>query len=46
MQSDAIVIYYVLYSSLFYAHLASAFAPQKDSYYIHDDTDPFFLFLL
>ena len=25
--------------------LASAFVPQKDSYYAHDDTDVFFLFL-
>ena len=26
--------------------LAFAFLPQKDSYYVHDDSDAFFIFLL
>ena len=29
-----------------YTQPAFAFVPQKDSYYVNDDTDGFFLFLL
>ena len=45
LKSGSIVIYYTLYN-FFYTQLASAFVPQKDFYYIHNDTDTFFLFLL
>ena len=34
----------VLYSSFFYTQIASAFGPQKDSYYVHYDTETLFLF--
>ena len=46
VQSDSIAIYYALYNNFFYTQLASVFIPRKDFYYIHDDADAFFLFLL
>ena len=40
------IIFYVLNNNFSYTQLVFAFVPQKDSYYVHDDTDAFFLFLL
>ena len=36
----------MLNNNFSYTQLASAFVPQNDFYYIHDDTEAFFLFLL
>ena len=44
LKSGPIVIYYALYNNFLYTLLASAFVPQKDFYYIHDNTDAFFFF--
>ena len=46
LQNDPIVIYYTLYNNFFYTQLASFLVPQKDSYYVHDGTEAFFLFFL
>ena len=35
--------FYMLNNNFSYTQLASAFVPQEDSYYVHDDTDAFFL---
>ena len=45
LQSGPVVIY-VLYNIFLYTQLAYFFVPQKGSYYVHDDTEDFFLFLL
>ena len=37
--SNEKVIFYVLNNNFSYTHLASAFVPQKDFYYVLDDTD-------
>ena len=36
----------MLNNNFSYTQFAFAFVPQKDFYYIHNDTDAFFLFLL
>ena len=36
----------MLNNNFSYTHLAFAFVLQKDSYYVHDDTNAFFLFLI
>ena len=36
----------MLNNNFSYTQLSLAFVPQKDSYYVHDDTDASFLFLL
>ena len=38
--------FYVVNNNFSYTLLAPAFVPQKDFYYIHNDTDTFFLFLV
>ena len=43
--SNWTVIFYVLNNNFSYAQLASIFVSQKDSYYVHNDTDAFFSFL-
>ena len=40
------IILYVLNNNFSDTQLAFAYVPQKDSYYLHDNTDAFFLFLL
>ena len=37
---------YFFNNNFSYTQLASAFVPQKDFYYVHDNTDAFSLFLL
>ena len=46
LQSNTAVTVYVLYNIFLYTQLASAFVAQKDFYYIYDNTDAFFHFLL
>ena len=46
LQSYLKVISYVLNNSFSYTQLSFLFVLQKNSYYVHDDTDAFFLFLL
>ena len=46
LQSGLIVTNYALYNTFFYTQLVSVFVPPEDFYYVHDDTDPMFLFLL
>ena len=44
LQSCPIVTYYALYNNFFYTQLASFFVTQKGFFYVHDDTESFFLF--
>ena len=44
--SSRTIAYYMLYSNSFYTQLASFRVPQRDSYYVHDDTEDFCLFPL
>ena len=44
LQSCLIVTYYALYNNFFYTQLASFFVTQKGFFYVHDDTESFFLF--
>ena len=37
-------MYYALYNNFLYNQLASAFIPQKDFDFVHDDTEVFFFF--
>ena len=46
LQINSKVNYYVLNNNFFYTQLAFTFIPQKVPYYIQDDTEAFFLFLL
>ena len=43
-QINSKVIFCVLNNNLSYTQLSLAFVPQKDSYYVQDDTGVFFLF--
>ena len=45
LQSGATVIYYTLNNDFFYTRVAYVFVPQKDFYYVQDDTVAFFFFL-
>ena len=40
------LFFYVLSNTFSYNRLASAFVTQIEFYYVHDDTDAFFIFLL
>ena len=40
------ITFFVLINSFSYTQLAFAFVLQKDSYYVHDDTDAFLISLL
>ena len=39
------LFFYVLSNNFSYTLLVSAFVPQIEFYYVHDDTDAFFIFL-
>ena len=46
LQINSKVIFCVLNNNFSYTQLSLAFVPQKDSYYVQDDTDVCFFFLL